>query len=350
MEAFPTDHLPALIRKTGWQFRGDFFDPEIPLPVELHFQFWNEQTGAAARARARRSFGRRRIHRPMAGTEIAMLHPADALAYASLHLLQHLLRGSGKPFHGVRNRAACSTGSLAGTSVLARVARAASARIAPAGGSSFPAGARVVRRPRVAGRARGDRAACRRPRRAGSRNSRNRPLTREFSPNKDELWLHISLLESRRDAWSVARRRLLPGNLPPFAETAYLPKSQITWRHRMRKWRGGRHTPQGDCGITRSRCRGRRISGLRWWWRTNSLGEQFWIFLAAAVLFNFALFIFVLLYNLFLMDMGFREDFLGVVNGACAAGKRGGHAAGRLGGVPLRIAPGAGRSDRGTSR
>jgi hypothetical protein len=37
----PTDHLPSLTRKTGWQWRGDPFDLEIPPSVELHFRFWD---------------------------------------------------------------------------------------------------------------------------------------------------------------------------------------------------------------------------------------------------------------------------------------------------------------------
>jgi MFS family permease len=61
-----------------------------------------------------------------------------------------------------------------------------------------------------------------------------------------------------------------------------------------------------------------------WWWKPNALGGQFWTFLSAAVLYNFALFVFVLLYNLRLLDLGYREDFLGVVSGAgtlgCVAG------------------------------
>jgi len=58
-------------------------------------------------------------------------------------------------------------------------------------------------------------------------------------------------------------------------------------------------------------------SGMRWWWRTNSLGEQFWLFLASAVVFTFfALFVFTLLFNLYLADLGFHEDVLGLVNGA----------------------------------
>src|SRR5262245_16033086 len=41
METFPTDHLPALLRKTLWEWKNDYFDPGIPLSVELHFRFWN---------------------------------------------------------------------------------------------------------------------------------------------------------------------------------------------------------------------------------------------------------------------------------------------------------------------
>src|SRR5439155_14956298 len=68
-------------------------------------------------------------------------------------------------------------------------------------------------------------------------------------------------------------------------------------------------------------------SGARWWWRINGLGkqfwglgEQFWTFLAAAAVFNLAMFVFVLLYNLYLVDLGFSERVLGVMNGAARAG------------------------------
>jgi len=56
-------------------------------------------------------------------------------------------------------------------------------------------------------------------------------------------------------------------------------------------------------------------SGARWWF-----GTQFWIFLAAAALFNLALFIFVLLYNLFLLDLGYGEGFIGTLSSAATIG------------------------------
>jgi hypothetical protein len=38
-EEFPIDHLPSMIRRTGWRWRGNYFDPEIPVSVDLHFRW-----------------------------------------------------------------------------------------------------------------------------------------------------------------------------------------------------------------------------------------------------------------------------------------------------------------------
>src|SRR5581483_1453342 len=38
MESFPTDHLPVLLRENpGWEWGGDYFDPGLPVAIELHF-------------------------------------------------------------------------------------------------------------------------------------------------------------------------------------------------------------------------------------------------------------------------------------------------------------------------
>lgn len=55
-------------------------------------------------------------------------------------------------------------------------------------------------------------------------------------------------------------------------------------------------------------------------WARYRLGRPFWIFLAASCLFNVGMFIFVLLYNLYLLDRGFKEDFLGWMSSATTAG------------------------------
>ncbi len=317
MERFPTDHLPALIRKTGWEWRGDFYDPEMPLAVELHFRFWNQQVEKLAVPDVE-EFWNRRMVREVAGIPMAALAPHDALGYTALHLLRHLFRGSERPFHVYElARFLDSHAADAGFwdqwrdlhSPAFRRLQAVAFRLAEEwfGCALSPVARLELDRLPHATQAWFDQFGV---------STANRP----FSSSKPELWLHLSLLDSRRDAWSVARRRLLPFSLPGPVDAIHIPESDMEWHRRALK--GLRY---GAYVATRLKHHFASIfptlrSGSLWWWQTNRLGAQFWIFLAAAVLYNFALFLFVLLYNLHLLDLGFRENFLGVVSSAGTAG------------------------------
>lgn len=57
-----------------------------------------------------------------------------------------------------------------------------------------------------------------------------------------------------------------------------------------------------------------------WFGSRYKLGKPFWVFLLTSCLFNFGMFIFVLLYNLYLLDLGYKEDFLGWMSSATTAG------------------------------
>src|SRR5262249_52500075 len=85
-----TDHLPPFRRESGWRWRGDFFDPDMPVAIELHFRLWDEATEGFVVPGLER-FWSRRSHQ--------LLAPPDALAYKSLHLLRHLLRGEVRAAH-----------------------------------------------------------------------------------------------------------------------------------------------------------------------------------------------------------------------------------------------------------
>jgi MFS family permease len=61
-------------------------------------------------------------------------------------------------------------------------------------------------------------------------------------------------------------------------------------------------------------------SAVRWLSPGAQLGAQFWRFYVAFAVFNLGLFIFFLLYNLYLLQLGFQEDFLGLVVSAMTAG------------------------------
>lgn len=64
-----------------------------------------------------------------------------------------------------------------------------------------------------------------------------------------------------------------------------------------------------------------RVSrGVSGWWGSKNLGRPFFVFLSASCLFNTGMFMFVLLYNLYLLDIGYKEDFLGWMSSMGTAG------------------------------
>jgi hypothetical protein len=58
------------------------------------------------------------------------------------------------------------------------------------------------------------------------------PIEEIFQSRKDELWLHLSLLESLRDKLAITRLRLLPMNKPMPVDAIHVPESELTWRRR----------------------------------------------------------------------------------------------------------------------
>ncbi len=302
LDHLPTDHLPPLVRKTGWEFHGNYFDPDMPFAIELHFRFWNRSLERLA-APGTEHFWERRT----GNGELPVLAPPDAVGFAALHVLRHLLQGSLSVSHVYE--LARFLDCHAGNGEFWRVWRAlhppelrrleaVSFRLAEAWFGCEPA----PEPPPETAEAWFDHFAL-------------SPATQPFHANKDELWLHLGLLESGLDALAVARRRLFPALLPAANYTAHVPAHLLTWRKRVEarlQW------------LLYTACRLRHhalslprlcVAGARWW-----LSAEFWTFLAAAVLLNFALFIFVLLYNLHLLDLGFRENVVGMINGASTVG------------------------------
>ncbi len=197
LQDFPTDHLPVMIRRTGWNWRGDYFDPDHPPAIDLHFRFWDPETEQIAVPGLEQFWARR------AGRE---LDPADQLGYAALHALRHVLRGSLQPSH------------------LYEIAWLLERRREEA---SFWARWRELHPPElrrleaiVFGLAR----TCfgcavpeppPEPARRWIERYGWSPLEVPFRPNKHELLLHLPLIaDSGGSRWKVLRRRLVPLRLP----------------------------------------------------------------------------------------------------------------------------------------
>jgi hypothetical protein len=225
------DHLPVMIRKTGWRWGHNYYDPEMPFSLELHFRFWNprrmgfETAGTA-------QFWTRRIVCRAAGIEFPALDTVDGLTYSALHLVRHVLGGDLKLRHvyemahflerSVEDHAFWARWSEAGLrscrvmeGIAFRLARdwfqcalhpAASAAV-----EDLPAGVR--RWFALFGSA---------PASLGG-------------PNKNEIWLHFCLLESRRERLSMAARRLFPTRRSRVVRDAHLPATHVGLPLRLRR-------------------------------------------------------------------------------------------------------------------
>jgi predicted MFS family arabinose efflux permease len=319
-EKFPTDHHPVMVPKTGFEWRGDFFDPDIPVTVDLHFRLWDEATERFA-APGWEQFFERRTTCSWDGLNVPSLAPCDALAYHSLHLLRHLLRGSLRLAH-VHELAFFLQRSVTDTAFWSEWKTLYPEPTRRSQAVCFDLARRWFGC-RLSPTAESEIASLPAPVHYWLAHYSASPLQALQHPNKDELWLHLGLLDHWPARLSVLRRRILPLSVPDFADTAYLNEGQITrarrWRSRLRRLlyissRALHHIKTLPGVLWHGTCWG--------WSRSNTgqLAPAYWRFLWAATFFNLGSFVFLVLYNLYLADFGFREDALGQFSSAMTLG------------------------------
>jgi len=212
----PKDHLPAMVPKTPWEWRGNLFDPEIPVSFELHSYFWNE-TAMHFRPNGLDQFWSRRGRRQLDGISFPALNPVDNLAFTSLNVLRDLLRGSPtlEQLYGLarflhtnaNNREFWAEWRELHDASL-RGLQAISFRLAFdwfACRMSEIVREEIGRLPRAV--------------QIWFHDFGNSLRSSGFRHNKDGLWLHLTLLGSFSDKASVLARRLvsLPIKIPSFA-------------------------------------------------------------------------------------------------------------------------------------
>jgi MFS family permease len=310
-DRLPIDHLAPMLRRTVWQWRGDYFDPDIPSPVDLHFRFWDAGTERIDAPEIEAFWGRR-VERE----KVPVLDPRDRLGYAALHSLRHLLRASVRVSHIYEiayflERRADNEQFWTGwhelhpepmrklESISFRFAAEwFGCRVAPTVQEEISRHTESVSQ--------------------WFESSAASPIKALFHPNKRELWLHFALLDSARDRRAVFLRRVFPATLPPPIDASLPPERRVTARMRLRL-KYAAHV--ADRALYHTRTLPPVLwQGLQWKVRASGLTRPFWIFLGAASLYNLGVSIFFLLYNLFLLERGYREDLLGTITAAFSMG------------------------------
>lgn len=205
------EHALPMVRPSNWTWKRDYYDPSMPIPVELHGSPWSPERDRID-ASGVNQFWARRTAVQAEGLSVPAFAREDALGFASLHVLRHILRQDVRPAHVLE---------------LARMldACASDAAFWERWSILHPAGLRTLETAgfRFAQQWFGcawpeavERDWLRQPAQIHAWFDRWAwsPLENLLRPNKAAVWLHLALLERRRDRAMVFFDRMLPLRLP----------------------------------------------------------------------------------------------------------------------------------------
>jgi MFS family permease len=318
-ESAPADHLPAMRRKTDWQWRGNAFDPEMPLSVELHFCLWNEADAHFA-PQGLDEFWSRRVTRHLDDFSFPALDPVDNLGFSALHALRDVLDGDWV-LHRVYEMARFLHTNVENKTFWTqwRELHSDSLRSSEAICFSLAKSWFVCDLPEEVEAAVNSLSPAIQQWLVACNQS---PLEGMFHPNKDGVWLHVALLESSSDKRKVIRDALAPMHMPNVGA----PGQDTTRQGKKKKfWPSQRYAQYLFYLASRVVYHAKTLPptlwrGARWGLATKKLGKGFWAFFATAFFLDFGMSVYFFLFNFYLVDCGFTNKQLGRVGSAMALG------------------------------
>ncbi len=210
-------HLAPMGRPSSWKWRGDLFDPEMPISVELHYELWSEEAEYFAVPEVEHFWDRKEL-RDFDGRQINVLCTEDLLGFAALHLLLHLLHGDlplqraweiarfldlrssdesfWKSWHALHSANLRRLEAL----IFYLVSCWFQNQLHKGLNTEFQQLPLTMKH--------------------WLESYYQAPLEREWTPNKSETWLHLALIDNPWNRARVFFRRLVPTSLPHFTDSA----------------------------------------------------------------------------------------------------------------------------------
>jgi hypothetical protein len=215
-------HLGPMARPSNWRWRGDLFDSDMPISVELHYELWSASAEFVEAPRLD-EFWERRTVREFDGHKIHVLCDQDLLGFSALHLLLHLLHGDlplqraweiarfldihagDEQFWETWSKTHCFELRQLETPMYCLVHQWFGCRLPECVRAEIQGLSQQVK--------------------AWLAESCLAPLSSEWKPNKREVWLHLALIKNRKDKVKLLVRRLFPLSLPAISQ----PVTFRTW-------------------------------------------------------------------------------------------------------------------------
>ena len=273
-----SDHLPGLTRPGTWRWRGNAYDPDMPLAIELHFCLWNAQVWLIEIPEIER-FRERRIMRQLEKMEFCALHPVDQLCYLALHIVRGVLGGDWIVHHVLelatflhnrtRDVEFWSQWHQMHSAGLRRLEALAFALAHSWFSCALPEVARVE--------------VSRLPpdHQRWLKRFGGAPLEVMFRHNKDGRLLQLLLTRSRLSRQAVLRRTIFPTRLPAPSS----PDVRLRYRRPLKKSERNRFAVYTQFLVRTAFANvGANIvfllHGATLWFSSRALSSQFWVFLA----------------------------------------------------------------------
>jgi len=314
------DHLPALSRRTEWRWTGNHFDPAMPAAIELHHTFWNREALGFG-VPMDREFWARHVSRTFDDLTFPALALQDNLGYSALQILRDGFIDAISPtklyqlarfLHLNRDDEAfwklwydMHPKQLRQMEAIAFLA----ARLVFKCTLAEPAEREVRELPT--------------PVEKWFDCFSERIFDRRLQRPKIGIWLQLALVESAAERRAVARKYFSPYRPVSFAAFAdretVLAKVERAEKQVSVRRKYTQHLRKQIAARLQAAVPTAWLGG-RYWWSKKKLNSDYWTFYSAGLLYDFGMFIFYLLYNLYLIDRGFTAGFLGAVVSAGALG------------------------------
>jgi hypothetical protein len=258
LENYPADHVPEMSRRGSWQWRGNFYDPEMPLGIDLHYCLWNDRITRIP-VEGVGAFWQRRTFRESVGFWYPGLCTMDNLAFSALHIVRDLLRGDWV-LHHVYELACFLDRHAEDESFWETWQQTHDPRLRALQAIPFSLG-RLWFSCRCSAAAEEEIERLAPPVAQWLHRFSYSPLSGMFTPNKHGLWLHMALLEGLKDKLVIAQNTLLPLRLPRVGAAAQ-SQTRVQWLRRF--WPAQRHLRYGLHVILRTAFHLRMIPGTLW--------------------------------------------------------------------------------------
>jgi MFS family permease len=324
-----TDHLPTMMPSHRWVPGPNLFDPEMPIGFELHYCFWNEDM-MRFRIPGPEEFWNRRINRNIEGFEFPVLHPVDNLGYTALNVLRDLARGllPIEQLYGIARFLHTQADDAALWDLWQELHEPELRRMEAI---TFQL-ARDWFHCRVSEEVAEETERLPTTIQAWFRETSKSGLYPRFGQAKDGTWLHVLLLDSVRDKLGVLREVLFGVGSSPEVPSSEVESADIGDDETPsdKPKRGLAHTYHRLLAypkwfVSRSALRVAKFPpffslGFKIWLSKFNLGKNFWSFFASDFFFDLGMYVFFVLYNLYLLDRGVKENVVGLIASASAVG------------------------------